>query len=163
MGRWADRFLKSVGNFNMTMRPIFTNQDGQRIVRAQPFPPEQLVGNFLNFARARMQHVLLEAVRSIRNDDRRFTGLDANLEFEEGGPTPSDIAADEESRAIAITSVTQALRVTPEPHRTVVQMIYFEGKSLKEVADRLDRTIDSVKHLHATAKKLVKQLITTQD
>lgn len=166
MGRWTVKFLEGLSRFNQNGRVRRVKWGDTTELVEEPFPSEQLVGNFLNFMGAQGQYTIFER----RADVLRYAkvsayGSESASEIEDDCEQPDAVA----HRNFVATSLALAVEALPEPHRTVVRMMDFEGKSEKEVAAHIWPEADpaskvgSVKGYHARAKKMLKSLITIED
>jgi hypothetical protein len=100
-------------------------------------PEELLVGCFLN-----------------------FIGRPRPIVDRETSPPASSRSS---SANVPARSVTEAVGLLPEPHRSVARMLDFEGDSAEATAARLGLTVDSVPSLHRTARRLLRDLVGTPD
>lgn len=80
---------------------------------------------------------------------------DDTVQIADGGPSPSQVAMAEELRQAA----AQAISELPPHYREVLQLLQQEHLTLQETADRMGRTRESVKAIHARAlARLAKRL-----
>jgi hypothetical protein len=164
MGWWTVKFLEGLGRFNQRCRVRRVKQGDATEVIEEPFAPEQLVGNFLNFMGARKHHALRESVARVRRHAAASVhGEEGAFEIEDGSVQPDEQVALEERRQHVITSVTDAVRVLPEPHRSVFRLMDIEGRSMADAAEILGKTKNSLKHIHPAAVRMVRELVPIQD
>ena len=71
------------------------------------------------------------------------------------GNTPSQSAVRREKAVL----LANALERLPADYRDVLVLRHLEGLSLREVAERMDRTVDSVKNLWARAVPIFRRLL----
>jgi DNA-directed RNA polymerase specialized sigma24 family protein len=157
MGKWTVKFLEGLARFDQEYRVRRVKRYGTTEKIADPFPPEQLVGNFLNYMRARKYHVEWEGVAKERRNAAASLHYDGRMfEIEDERERLESL---EEWKRHAYASIMDAARVLQEPHRSVFRLMDIEGKSMAEAAAELGRTIDSLKHIHPAAVRMVRELV----
>jgi hypothetical protein len=146
MGRWNERFLDTLAQFDPAA-----------------YPDSLVVGRFLDFAGCQQRDVFREALRGASRSpattlDRR--GSAPQLTDPALRPDERLLEKERQQHLPAVAqSVTRAVEQLPTPHRTVVQLIDFEGKDPGAVAARLGLTPESLKGYLAHARKLLKELV----
>lgn len=103
---------------------------------------------------------LVDLIRRYRGTQRRDLRLEREVAFEldqssrlldgglvSQGNSPSDEANRREQRAL----LADALEKLPHHYREVIFLCHFQGLSFPDVAQRMGRSLDSVKHLWARA------------
>lgn len=102
---------------------------------------------------------LLGISRNVQLDELRrkrpVLSLEAIEEAESEGPTPSQALRREER----FDRLKRAVEALPRDYRDVVYLSRIEGLKIKEVAGRLGKSADSVKHLLARALRLLREKI----
>jgi hypothetical protein len=164
MGWWTVKFLNGLARFNPRFQVRRVNVDGATKLIEKPFPPEQMVGNFLNFLSAQKGYTFKERRNYVlQHSAVSVQGEDGSIEIEDDELQPDMRVALEEWRQHAHTSITDAVRVLPEPHRSVFQLMDIQGKSMAEAAELLGKTKDSLKHIHPAAIRMVRKLVPIQE
>ena len=107
--------------------------------------------SFLKWLFGICRNVRLDAARRARPT----LSLEAAEGAEAGGPTPSQALRREER----FHRLRKAIDLLPSDYREVVYLSRIEGLKTKEVAVRLGKSTDSVKHLLARALKLLRETL----
>lgn len=110
-------------------------------------------------------HVLVDFIRRVRAVRRGGRMSRVPLGSMEGpwtpgdpfapAPTPSRAAAEHESK----DAISEALNLLPESRRRVLEMYYFEGRSLREIAECTDRSAAAVGSLMYQARLHLRRLM----
>jgi RNA polymerase sigma-70 factor, ECF subfamily len=89
-----------------------------------------------------------QKIRDIRREVHPGSSMD-RLDVADHSPTPSSVLAKTER----YEQLWQAIERLREDHRTVIRLRYKEGLELREVAQRMQRSVDATKQLWARAVK----------
>jgi RNA polymerase sigma factor (sigma-70 family) len=144
----ADAFCVLVGRYRAMALSVALRLSGQRET-AEDLVQEATLAAFVSLGRLRdpgcfrswFYGTVLNVTRAWR---RRQAGRPFSLdEWDEVRliADPVDLAAQRELRWI----VTDALRSVPEANRTVLMLLYYDGLSLREIAERLGVSVAAVK------------------
>lgn len=158
MGSWTVKFLEGLSRFNQNGRVRRVKREDKTELVVEPFPSEQLVGNFLNFMGAQGQYTILEKRRRVL----RHAAASVDGDVEDESMQRDEQVELKEWQQHVFTSVTDAILAMPEPHRSVFQLMDIEGKSMAEAADILGKTVNSLKNLRRSGKAMLQELIPIQ-
>lgn len=101
-------------------------------------PVWQNRAHFFGMASRMMRHILVDAARARRRSKRG--GGDLQLSLEDAGDVP--IATD--AHVVALDDALTALEAVNERHARVVELRFFGGLSIEEVAHVLDVSVGTV-------------------
>jgi RNA polymerase sigma-70 factor (ECF subfamily) len=99
------------------------------------------------------KHALADLARRKRRDERRSGGKVSGGRIPAGGPTPSKVLRRDER----FERLQAALNELSSDYRQVLVLSRIKGLSMKEIAEQMGRSQNSVKHLIARALKKLKQ------
>jgi RNA polymerase sigma-70 factor (ECF subfamily) len=85
------------------------------------------------------------------------TDVDEVLDWESCGGTPPQLTLQESARL-----VQEVLLTLSEPQRKTIQMVFFEGRTLKEVAEQSGQTLSNVRNHYYRGMDRLRDSLTSQ-
>lgn len=143
-----DRHIRSV--FGLAMRTMQDQEDAEEVVQAV-FSQAWAQATQYDATRGPVSAWLLMMTRTRAIDTlraKRGAAAPAPDAGEEAVIDLPDPAVGDHTRARAAESITQlrtAITTLPLPHRIAVELAYFEGLTHRQIAERLEQTVDTVK------------------
>jgi RNA polymerase sigma-70 factor (ECF subfamily) len=108
---------------------------------------------FFGWLASLARHALSDAIRRTQQQSLRNPGVISVSGLPAGDPTASRVARREER----FDRLEDALRQLPPDYLEVLHLARIEGLTLKEIAARMDRTPNAVKHLLSRAVQELKK------